>query len=47
MQSILYANTEGIVSEEALTQVMKEKIKAKYVEKNLIAFQKGKEYKQE
>ncbi len=47
MLGFVYANTEGIVSEEALTQVMKEKIKAKYVEKNLIAFQKGKEYKQE
>ena len=47
MLGFVCANTEGIVSEEALKQVMKEKIKAKYVEKNLIAFQKGKEYKQE
>ena len=41
------ANSEDIVSEEALIKVMKAKIKARYVEKNLIAFQKGKEYKDE
>ena len=40
-------NTDDIVSEEALIKVMKAKIKARYVEKNLIAFQKGKEYKDE
>ena len=41
------ANSKDIVSEEALIKVMKAKIKARYVEKNLIAFQKGKEYKDE
>ncbi|MCG3226359.1 MAG: 2-oxoacid:acceptor oxidoreductase family protein [Candidatus Heimdallarchaeota archaeon] len=40
-------NSKDIVSEEALVKVMKQKIKARYVEKNLVAFQKGKEYKQE
>jgi 2-oxoglutarate ferredoxin oxidoreductase subunit gamma len=47
MLGFLCANTDDIVSEEALIEVMKRKIKARYVEKNLIAFQKGKEHKHE
>ena len=47
MLGFLCANTKDIVSEEALIEVMKKKIKARFVEKNLIAFQKGKEHSQE
>ncbi len=47
MLGFLCANTKEIVSEEALLKVMKTKIKARFVEKNLIAFQKGKEHQQE
>ncbi|MFW9851585.1 MAG: 2-oxoacid:acceptor oxidoreductase family protein [Candidatus Thorarchaeota archaeon] len=47
MLGFLCANTKNIVSEEALIEVMKKKIKARFVEKNLIAFQKGKEHSQE
>ena len=44
MLGFLCANTDDIVSEESLLKVMKTKIKARYVEKNLVAFQKGKEH---
>ncbi|MCG3215985.1 MAG: 2-oxoacid:acceptor oxidoreductase family protein [Candidatus Heimdallarchaeota archaeon] len=47
MLGFVCANSKDIVSEEALVKVMKKKIKARYVEKNLIAFQMGKEYKHE
>ena len=39
------ANTSDIFSEESMIEIMKTKIKARFVEKNLIAFQKGMEYK--
>ncbi|MCE7739227.1 MAG: 2-oxoacid:acceptor oxidoreductase family protein [Candidatus Heimdallarchaeota archaeon] len=45
MLGFVCANTKGIFSEEAMITIMKEKIKARFVEKNLIAFQKGMEYK--
>ena len=47
MLGFVCSNTKDIVSEEALIKVMKTKIRARYIEKNLIAFQKGKEYKPE
>lgn len=45
MLGFVCANTTDIFSEEAMITIMKEKIKARFVEKNLIAFQKGMEYK--
>ncbi len=45
MLGYVCANTTDIFSEEAMLTIMKEKIKARFVEKNLIAFQKGMEYK--
>ncbi|MHA1219475.1 MAG: 2-oxoacid:acceptor oxidoreductase family protein [Candidatus Heimdallarchaeaceae archaeon] len=45
MLGFVCANTKDIFSEEAMITIMKEKIKARFVEKNLIAFQKGMEYK--
>ena len=45
MLGFVCANTTDIFSEESMLTIMKEKIKAKFVEKNLIAFQKGMEYK--
>jgi len=45
MLGFVCANTTDIFSEEAMIKIMKEKIKARFVEKNLIAFQKGMEYK--
>lgn len=45
MLGFVCANTKDIFSEEAMIKIMKEKIKARFVEKNLIAFQKGMEYK--
>ena len=41
------ANTTDIFSEESMIEIMKTKIKKRFVEKNLIAFQKGMEYKSE
>ncbi len=45
MLGFVCANTTDIFSEESMLTIMKEKIKARFVEKNLIAFQKGMEYK--
>ncbi|MBY9001852.1 MAG: 2-oxoacid:acceptor oxidoreductase family protein [Candidatus Heimdallarchaeota archaeon] len=45
MLGFVCENAKGLFSEEAMLKVMKTKIKARYVEKNLEAFQKGKEYK--
>ncbi len=45
MLGFVCANTTGVFSEEAMIKVMKTKIKARYVEKNLEAFNLGKEYK--
>ena len=45
MLGFVCANTTDIFSEEAMITIMKEKIKARFVEKNLVAFQKGMEYK--
>ncbi|MHA1303572.1 MAG: 2-oxoacid:acceptor oxidoreductase family protein [Candidatus Heimdallarchaeaceae archaeon] len=44
MLGFFCANTD-IVSEESLKKVIREKIKARFVEKNLLAFEKGKNYK--
>ena len=44
MLGFMCANTKDIVSEEALITVIKKTIRARFVEKNLVAFQKGKEY---
>jgi len=45
MLGFVCANTKDIFSEESMITIMKQKIKARFVEKNLIAFQKGMEYK--
>jgi len=45
MLGFVCANTTDIFSEESMITIMKQKIKARFVEKNLIAFQKGMEYK--
>ncbi|MCE7749422.1 MAG: hypothetical protein GPJ51_13610 [Candidatus Heimdallarchaeota archaeon] len=45
MLGFVCANTTDIFSEVSMLTIMKEKIKARFVEKNLIAFQKGMEYK--
>ena len=47
MLGYVCANTKGIFSEESMIRIMKEKIKERFIEKNLIAFQKGMEYKSE
>ena len=45
MLGYVCANTTDIFSEKSMITIMKQKIKARFVEKNLIAFQKGMEYK--
>jgi 2-oxoglutarate ferredoxin oxidoreductase subunit gamma len=45
MLGFVCANTTNLFSEEAMLKVMKTKIKARFVEKNLEAFKLGKEYK--
>ncbi|MHA1869076.1 MAG: 2-oxoacid:acceptor oxidoreductase family protein [Candidatus Heimdallarchaeaceae archaeon] len=44
MLGFFCANTD-IVSEDALKKVIREKVKARFVKNNLIAFEKGKNYK--
>jgi 2-oxoglutarate ferredoxin oxidoreductase subunit gamma len=44
MLGFVCANTD-LFSEEAFIQVMKAKVRARFIEKNLVAFEKGKNHK--